>query len=119
MPASVDWHYHRANCETCSKAKAFLDEHGIASREVVLARQVAIEPTTAFAMLDKVQHLAVVRGSKVYEFERPQFAEQDEQIESMIIGRSGSLRAPTIRVGTTMIVGYEKNLYSRVLGVDR
>ncbi len=119
MPASVDWHYHRANCETCSKAKAFLDEHGVTSREVVLARQVAIEPTTAWAMLDKVQHLAVVRGSKVYEFERAQFVDQHEQIESMIIGRSGSLRAPTIRVGPTMIVGYEPSLYSRAIGVTR
>lgn len=117
MPA-VDWHYHRPNCETCSKAKSFLDEHSVASREVVNARKESIEPDVAFEILQKVDDLHVVRGSKVYDFKLSNLTEQRAELESLIIGRSGSLRAPTIRVGRTMIVGFEPQIYGRVLRVE-
>lgn len=118
MPASVDWHYHRPNCETCSKAQAFLNEHNVASSEVVNARKESIEPAAAWAMLAQVDHLHVVRGTKVYDFEMTDVVAQRSTLEPFITGRSGSLRAPSIRVGRTMVVGFEPQLYGRVLGVD-
>jgi|GEM_PF-82428 len=117
MPTSVDWHYHRPHCETCSKAQGFLDEHQVVSSEIVNARKESIEPVAAFAMLAQVDQLHVVRGAKVYDFEITDVEAQRQKLEPFIIGRSGSLRAPTIRVGRTLIVGFEPQLYARVLRV--
>ncbi len=117
MPAVVDWHYHRLNCETCSKAKAFLDEHAISVRDTVNARKESIEPDAAFSMLQQIDQLHVVRGSKVYDFTLSNLPAQRAELEPFIIGRSGSLRAPTVRVGRTMIVGFERQLFERVLKV--
>ena len=33
-----------------------------------------------------------------------------------MIGPSGNLRAPTLRVGTTLVVGFNDEMYDTVLG---
>ena len=45
-------------------------------------------------------------------------AKNKEEILNQAIGRSGNLRAPTIRMGDTFIVGYQDDLYQQLLGSD-
>ena len=101
---------------SCSKAQAFLSERGIESVEPLNARKVAIGPEAALALLSDASVLTVVQGRKVYEFNLATERPDDETILSLIIGRSGNLRAPTVRVGTTLIVGFDAGLYERLLG---
>jgi len=57
--------------------------------------------------------LIVAKGKKVSEFKA---AEKDsrEAIEAML-GPTGNLRAPTLRVGKTVLVGFNKEIYSASL----
>lgn len=40
----------------------------------------------------------------------------DDEIAELIIGPSGNLRAPALRVGKKLLVGFEEGAYREVLG---
>jgi hypothetical protein len=40
----------------------------------------------------------------------------DETLAKAIIGPTGKLRAPTMRVGSTLLVGFNEKEYQRLLG---
>ena len=44
--------------------------------------------------------------------ERP----DDETLLGLLIGPSGKLRAPTLKIGKTMIVGFDQATYEKVVG---
>ena len=39
----------------------------------------------------------------------------DDELASLLLGPSGNLRAPTLRRGNTLIVGFEPGAYSHLL----
>jgi hypothetical protein len=43
----------------------------------------------------------------------------DETLTSVLIGPSGNLRAPTFRVGKTLVVGFHEETYRSVFGSTR
>jgi len=69
----------------------------------------------AMGMLKGVDVLIAARGKKVerldLEAERPDKA----TVERLMLGPTGNLRAPTLRVGRTLIVGFDEETYRRVL----
>ena len=42
----------------------------------------------------------------------------DEELLARLMGPTGNLRAPTARVGTTLVVGFNKEAYRQVLAAD-
>ena len=54
----------------------------------------------------------VARGKKLLRFETKS-ADQDE-LAGVILGRSGTLRAPAIRVGETFLVGFNAEAYEAI-----
>lgn len=59
--------------------------------------------------------LVVAKGKKTLTFDLENDRPDDDALLEQLLGRSGKLRAPTIRVGTRLVVGYsaevlEKNL---------
>jgi hypothetical protein len=58
--------------------------------------------------------LFVAKGKKLTEFS-PKTADTDEIVAAML-GPTGNLRAPTIRCGETVLVGFNLGAYERVLG---
>ncbi len=65
-------------------------------------------------VLDGVRHLIVAKGKKVLRFDLQQDEPDDEALVKAIIGPSGNLRAPTIRTGKTMLVGFSEEAYEEV-----
>ena len=41
---------------------------------------------------------------------------EDEELLGLILGRSGTLRAPTLLRGQTLLVGFNNEAYAQVLG---
>ena len=65
--------------------------------------------------MKSVDRVVAARGKKVVEVDlRKQGLEMD-QLESVVIGPTGNLRAPAIRKGRTLLVGYNEELYERYL----
>ena len=56
----------------------------------------------------------VAKGRKVQEFE-PRGAPGDAVLDAMV-GATGNLRAPLLRVGRTLLVGFDADSYAGVLG---
>ena len=62
------------------------------------------------------RNLYVARGKKVLHFSMADGGTTDDEVLAVILGRSGTLRAPAIRVGDQMLVGFNADAYSKVLG---
>jgi len=76
-----------------------------------LARKVKIERDEAIALARDAKVVLVSRGKKLLEFDS---SATDDELAQVILGRSGTLRAPAIRAGGTFIVGYHEAGYTRV-----
>jgi len=64
-----------------------------------------------------IDEIYSARGRKVVHVdlrtERPDRA----SLVGLILGPTGNLRAPVLRVGRTLVVGFDEDTYKRVLGV--
>ncbi len=58
----------------------------------------------------------VARGKKYVDYNMKKDAPADDQLAKGIVGPSGNLRAPTLKIGKTLIVGFHEEVYSQVLG---
>jgi len=70
--------------------------------------------TDAEALARSARKLIVSKGKKIREFEAGK-AVSDEAITAML-GPTGNLRAPTVRSGNTLLVGFNEERYEEVLG---
>ena len=65
-------------------------------------------------MLSAADRLVAVKGKKISEFDVKK-AVSDEAVTAML-GPTGNLRAPTIRVGKTLFVGFNQDVFEAELG---
>lgn len=64
----------------------------------------------ALAVLEGVEQLHVAKGKKVLHIDLTEDRPTDTDLLALLLGRSGKLRAPTIRTGATLLVGYNLEL---------
>lgn len=69
------------------------------------------------ALLDGVKTLVAMRGKSVVRHDLKKARPDDETLLSLMIGPTGNLRAPTARVGDTLLVGFNEDAYRDALGV--
>src|SRR5262245_24936835 len=100
---------------TCQKARGFLGQLNLTAAETVDARKERYDAEDALALLKGVETLVAARGRTVEVVDlktRP----DDEVLLGHLLGPTGNLRAPTVRVGTTLVVGFSEEAYKQVLG---
>ena len=68
----------------------------------------------AIAMLEQANRLLVAKGKKLSEWKIS--GEPPEDAVEAMLGPTGNLRAPTMRVGKTLVVGFEDSMFERVFG---
>ena len=68
----------------------------------------------ALSLAGAASRVIVAKGNRVVEF-RPG-RDEAEEIADAMLGPTGNLRAPTIRVGKTVVVGYNDEVYQELLG---
>lgn len=99
----IDWYYHRRNCEACEKADAALA--GVEIVERVDARKTRFERAAAIKLARTMRWVVATRGGKSETFEVGAGV-SDEALAKAIMGPTGNLRAPSMRVGDTLYVGF-------------
>jgi arsenate reductase-like glutaredoxin family protein len=67
-------------------------------------------------VLEGVDELYATRGKKVIHVDLRREKPDRATLESLLIGPSGNLRAPTLRRGRTLLVGFDEATYAKVLG---
>lgn len=60
--------------------------------------------------------LVAARGKKTEVIELTRDRPPDAELLARLMGPTGNLRAPTARVGTTLVVGFNEEAYRLVLG---
>jgi len=58
----------------------------------------------------------VAKGKKVVAFDMKSDRPSDPELLKAMLGPTGNLRAPTIRRGRTILVGFNEEVYAEALG---
>lgn len=73
-------------------------------------------PKEALALARQADKVIVARGKKVVTFDMKKEKPDDETLLAHLLGPSGNLRAPTLRKGKTLLVGFSEETYREELG---
>ena len=88
----------------------------MAVAETVDATKTRFNEDKALALLDGADTLVAVKGKKVETFDLKNNRPDDATLLARLMGPTGNLRAPTARVGRTLVVGFNEEVYAQVLG---
>ena len=82
-------------------------------REAVDARTVRMDAAAAWEMFGKAAKITVAKGKTVSSLEPKK--DGKEAILKQVMGPSGNLRAPALRVGNECVVGFHADFYKQWL----
>lgn len=71
----------------------------------------------ALQLLDGVKTLIAARGQKVVTHDLVKQRPPDDELLALMMGPTGNLRAPTVRVGSTLMIGFNEAAYRKLLGI--
>ncbi len=60
--------------------------------------------------------MVVAKGKRIVRFDMKKAPPDDETLASHLLGPTGNLRAPAMRVGKTLLVGFNEEVYAELLG---
>jgi hypothetical protein len=69
----------------------------------------------ALELARSARTVVVARGKSVQTFDMSS-PPDDDTLAAAMLGPTGNLKAPTLRVGTTLLVGFGEPAYQQVLG---
>ena len=84
--------------------------------EKLEASKSKLGPRDALRLLDGMTRLVAIRGKKIVSFDLTADRPDDETLLAHLIGPTGNLRAPTARIGATLVVGFNDEAYRELLG---
>lgn len=96
---------------SCVRAQGFLEQHQIAAETVVDANKETQGRDDALRLARAAQRVVVAKGKKLVSFDMKKDAPDDQTLLSHILGPTGNLRAPTIRKGKNLYVGFSEEAY--------
>lgn len=115
MAHSVDWLYHRKSCISCKRAVGFLEQHQVDVKSEADARTDRRGRAAALALAKTASLIHVARGKKIVTFDMAKDAPDDDTLAKHLLGPSGNLRAPTIKKGKTLYVGFNEDAYRNLV----
>ena len=68
----------------------------------------------AIRLLEKAGSLHVARGKKVVEVDLKADELSQDELLKLVLGPTGNLRAPTLRLGKKLVVGFNQEMYESV-----
>jgi arsenate reductase-like glutaredoxin family protein len=69
----------------------------------------------ALALARQVKVVIAAKGSKVVTFDMKKDPPEEETLLAHLLGPTGNLRAPAVRKGKTLLVGFSEEAYQEVL----
>ena len=88
-----------------------LNRNSIACETVADASKASLAEEEAWQVLAAAREIIVAKGKKRLVFDPRR--DSRETILKETLGRSGTLRAPTLRIGDRLLVGYNDELYAQ------
>ena len=78
------------------------------------ARRVRLKQKDALAILTDVDEVYSAKGKRVTHVDLKKGRPNNKTLLSLILGPTGNLRAPTLRVGRTLLVGFDQATYEKL-----
>lgn len=75
-----------------------------------------MDADAALELARNADDVYAAKGQKIVHVNMVQEAPDDESLRKLIVGPSGNLRAPTLRLGKTLIVGFHEETYEQLFG---
>jgi hypothetical protein len=80
------------------------------------AKKQTIKGDQALGVLAGVDQLYAAKGKRVVHVDLRKSKPDRAALLGLLLGPTGNLRAPTLRKGRTLLVGFDESTYRRVLG---
>ncbi|MGH7355724.1 MAG: ArsC family (seleno)protein [Candidatus Rokuibacteriota bacterium] len=100
---------------TCKKTQGFLAKQCVDVESEHNAKKDPIKGRAALRVLENVDELHVTKGKRVVRVDLRKQRPSSEGLLALLLGPSGNLRAPTVRRGRTLIVGFDDATYRALL----
>ena len=68
------------------------------------------------ALVKKVKEVYAAKGKKVVHFNLKKDKPNDDELAKVLLGPTGNLRAPALRIGKTLLIGFDEETYQKVFG---
>lgn len=101
---------------SCKKAQEFLESADWKVAELTDAGKDRRGRAEALALAKTMDRVVVGRGKKVIVFDMRNEPPDDSTLAAHLLGPTGNLKAPTLRRGKTLLVGFSDAAYEQVLG---
>jgi hypothetical protein len=101
---------------TCAKSQGFLAKHKVAVATQTDAKKATIKGDAALGVLKDVDEIYVARGKRVVHVDLKNARPPRAELLGLLLGPTGNLRAPTLRKGRRLIVGFDESTYARLIG---
>lgn len=89
-----------------------MDAKSIEVNETVSASK-KLSRSDAASLVKSATRVIVAKGKKVQSFPG---GKATKEVVDALLGPTGNLRAPTVRVGKTLLVGFDETAYTNVFG---
>ncbi|MDE0638402.1 MAG: ArsC family (seleno)protein [Candidatus Poribacteria bacterium] len=89
-----------------------LDTNNLQAEDRTDARKEKLEADAVWDLMSSAEQIVAAKGKSVETFVPDE--DNRESILKIVLGRSGSLRAPTVKAGNVFYVGYNDALYTDV-----
>ena len=100
---------------TCARTQGFLARHKVAVTSQRDAKKATIKGAAALGVLKGVDQLYVAKGKRVVHVDLGRAKPPRAELLHLLLGPTGNLRAPTLRKGRTLIVGFDEGTYKTLL----
>ena len=84
--------------------------------EYTLANKIRYPRDEAFELLGNVSKIYAAKRGKTAVFKASDISGDPDSVAAAILGPTGNLRAPAIRMGKTLVVGFETEMYTSLFG---
>jgi arsenate reductase-like glutaredoxin family protein len=115
MTVTIDWSYQRPGCYQCQRAQAFLAQADVIVVREQDAKQDKLMRAEALQLVTAVRDIHCAKGKSITHIDIQRDRPDEETLAKALLRPEGDLRAPTLRVGTMLIVGFHPEMYGRLL----
>ena len=99
---------------SCQKAQGFLEQNALTVKAITDANKQKHGRAEALALAKTVRIIHVGKGKKLFTIDMKD-PPDDDTLAGYLLGPTGNLRAPTIKKGKTLYVGFSEEAYQALL----
>ena len=91
-------------------------QKAVTAASVVNARKEQFDRVRTLELLQPLSEVVAVKGKKILRFSLKKDQPPPDTLLSAVTGPSGNLRAPAIRAGKRLVVGFHPDVYGELFG---